>query len=80
MGRVFMNRETGEFISAEPFYADQQEKGDQSVGTVIPLTEIYLNDGRVDAIGTHDELLEASSWYRETWDRQRAQEELEELG
>ena len=40
---------------------------------------LCLADGKVDAIGTHEELLERSSWYRETWDRQRMQEELQEL-
>ena len=40
---------------------------------------IALRDGRVEAQGTHDELLERSSWYRDTWERQRMQEELEQL-
>ncbi|MEM7310062.1 MAG: ABC transporter ATP-binding protein [Planctomycetota bacterium] len=40
---------------------------------------LVLNGGRVEAQGTHGELLDASPWYRETWDRQRAEEELEEL-
>ena len=42
-------------------------------------TILALRDGRVEAMGTHDELLERSNWYRETWKRQRMQEELEEL-
>jgi len=40
---------------------------------------LCLEDGKVDAMGTHEELLERSRWYRETWDRQRMQEELKEL-
>ena len=40
---------------------------------------LALADGKVEAQGTHEELLERSSWYRETWDRQRMQEELDEL-
>ncbi len=40
---------------------------------------LALRNGRVEAAGTHEELLERSDWYRETWDRQRMQEELEEL-
>jgi ATP-binding cassette subfamily B protein len=40
---------------------------------------IALKNGRVDAQGTHEELLERSDWYRETWDRQRMQKELEDL-
>ena len=42
-------------------------------------TILVLDQGRIDALGTHDELLERSKWYRATWDRQRMQEELEEL-
>ena len=40
---------------------------------------LVLRNGRVEAQGTHEELLQRSSWYRETWERQRMQEELEEL-
>ena len=40
---------------------------------------LALRKGRVEAQGTHDELLERSDWYRRTWDRQRMQEELKEL-
>ena len=40
---------------------------------------VALANGRVDAQGTHEELLERSPWYRETWKRQRMQEELKEL-
>ncbi len=40
---------------------------------------LVLDEGRVDALGSHEELLETSRWYRETWERQRALEELEEL-
>ena len=40
---------------------------------------LCLDEGKVDAMGTHEELLERSPWYRETWDRQRMQEELQEL-
>lgn len=42
---------------------------------------IVLNDGRIDAVGTHAELLESSNWYRRTWKHQSMQAELEkELG
>jgi ATP-binding cassette subfamily B protein len=40
---------------------------------------LVLNGGRVEAQGTHAELLESSPWYRDTWERQRAREELEDL-
>ena len=40
---------------------------------------LILREGRVEAQGTHDELLERSDWYRSTWERQRMREELEEL-
>jgi ABC-type multidrug transport system fused ATPase/permease subunit len=33
----------------------------------------------MEALGTHDELLERSRWYRETWERQRMSQELAEL-
>ncbi|MBK7641570.1 MAG: ABC transporter ATP-binding protein [Planctomycetes bacterium] len=36
-------------------------------------------DGRVEAQGTHAELLERPGWYRETWQRQQAQKELSVL-
>ncbi len=40
---------------------------------------VVLSAGRVEAQGTHEELLERSDWYRETWSRQQMEEELEEL-
>ena len=40
---------------------------------------LVLNGGRVEAQGTHAELLVTSPWYRDTWERQRAREELEDL-
>ncbi len=40
---------------------------------------VVLREGRIEAQGTHEELLERSSWYRATWERQRMQEELEGL-
>ena len=40
---------------------------------------LVLDGGKVEAQGTHDELLESSPWYRQTWERQRAESELEEL-
>ena len=40
---------------------------------------IALDNGKLDAQGSHEELLERSPWYRQTWDRQRMQEELHEL-
>lgn len=40
---------------------------------------VALRKGRVEAQGTHEELLERSDWYRRTWDRQRMEQELEEL-
>jgi len=42
-------------------------------------TIMVLAEGRVEAIGTHSEVLERSAWYRETWNRQRMQDELGEL-
>jgi len=36
-------------------------------------------DGRVEAQGTHAELLARAGWYRETWQRQQAQQELSVL-
>jgi ATP-binding cassette subfamily B protein len=36
-------------------------------------------DGRVEAQGTHAELLAQPGWYRETWQRQQAQSELARL-
>jgi ABC-type multidrug transport system fused ATPase/permease subunit len=38
-----------------------------------------LVGGRVEAIGTHDELLARAGWYSETWAKQEAQEALAEL-
>jgi ATP-binding cassette subfamily B protein len=40
---------------------------------------LVLREGRAEALGTHEELLERSSWYRETWERQRMSAELEVL-
>jgi ATP-binding cassette subfamily B multidrug efflux pump len=40
---------------------------------------LVLREGRMEALGTHDELLERSRWYRETWERQRMSQELAEL-
>jgi len=40
---------------------------------------LVLQDGRVAAQGTHDELLERSDWYRGTWERQQMEAELEAL-
>jgi ATP-binding cassette subfamily B protein len=40
---------------------------------------LVLKDGRIEAQGTHAELLQISPWYRDTWERQRAREELEDL-
>lgn len=40
---------------------------------------LVLNEGRMEALGTHEELLERSDWYRKTWERQRLSEELSSL-
>jgi ATP-binding cassette subfamily B protein len=40
---------------------------------------VVLEQGRAVQQGTHDALLGQSGWYRETWARQQAQEELSEL-
>ena len=32
---------------------------------------LVLREGRIEALGTHDELLQRSRWYKETWERQR---------
>jgi ATP-binding cassette subfamily B protein len=50
------------------------------IGTVRAAEQILvLREGRAEALGTHDELLERSRWYRETWERQRMSQELAEL-
>jgi len=40
---------------------------------------LVLREGRPEALGTHEELLERSRWYRTTWERQRMSAELEVL-
>ncbi|MCC6407473.1 MAG: ABC transporter ATP-binding protein [Planctomycetes bacterium] len=40
---------------------------------------VVLDKGRIEAIGTHDELVMRDGWYASTWARQQAQEELAEL-
>lgn len=40
---------------------------------------VVLDAGRAIDSGTHEELLSRPGWYRETWAKQRAQEELSEL-
>ena len=40
---------------------------------------VLTKTGSVDAIGTHQELLAREGWYRRTWSRQQAQEELSVL-
>jgi ATP-binding cassette subfamily B protein len=40
---------------------------------------LVLREGRVEALGTHAELLARRGWYAETWARQQAQEELAHL-
>ena len=40
---------------------------------------VLQKDGNVEAIGTHAELLARDGWYRKTWRRQQAQEELSVL-
>jgi ATP-binding cassette subfamily B protein len=40
---------------------------------------LVLREGRTEALGTHEELLERSRWYRATWERQRMSAELEVL-
>ncbi|MEW6074500.1 MAG: ABC transporter ATP-binding protein [Planctomycetota bacterium] len=50
------------------------------LATVAHAEEILvLREGRVEAQGTHAELLERSDWYRRTWERQRMAKELAEL-
>ncbi len=43
------------------------------------LVLVLGRDGRPAALGTHAELLARPGWYRDTWRRQQAAEELEEL-
>ncbi len=40
--------------------------------TILVLTE----DGRVEAIGTHDELVASDGWYASTWEQQQRRESL----
>ena len=40
---------------------------------------LVLVDGRVEATGTHEQLLARPGWYAQTWARQEAQEALAEL-
>lgn len=47
----------------------------QRADTILVLTR----DGRVEAQGTHAQLLASPGWYRETWQRQQAQSELARL-
>jgi ATP-binding cassette, subfamily B, multidrug efflux pump len=49
------------------------------LGTVRHADQIVaLRDGRIEARGTHEELLQRSEWYRATWERQRMREALED--
>jgi ATP-binding cassette subfamily B multidrug efflux pump len=51
------------------------------LSSVVRADRIVVLDrkGKVEAIGTHAELLQRDGWYRQTWRRQQAQEELEVL-
>ncbi len=40
---------------------------------------VLTKTGSVEAIGTHAQLLAREGWYRRTWSRQQAQEELSVL-
>lgn len=40
---------------------------------------VLSRDGTIEAIGTHAELVARDGWYRETWQRQQAQDELSVL-
>ena len=40
---------------------------------------LVLGDGRVEAVGTHRELIARPGWYQRTWRQQQVQQELAEL-
>ena len=40
---------------------------------------LVLEEGRPTGLGTHAELVETHDWYRDAWQRQQAQDELEAL-
>ena len=37
---------------------------------------VLTRSGEVEAIGSHDELIEVDGWYRETWEQQQRTESL----
>jgi ATP-binding cassette subfamily B protein len=47
----------------------------QRADTIVVLSR----DGRVEAQGTHAQLIARAGWYRDTWQRQQAQRELASL-